>query len=433
MKKTILIGLNELNFEYIEYYIKEGFLPNFKKLFDNYGYSETISEDKYELLEPWIQWATVSTGMSYEDHKVFRLGDIVERKDLLQIFEKIEANGFSVGAVSPFNVENRLKEPVFFAPDPWTETEPSGEKTFVELSKAISQAVNDNAQGKLTIQSIKALIKGLAKYTSVSDYSFYLKKLTKIKTQVGVKALILDKLLADTFFYLWKKNGPDFSNLFLNSGAHFQHHYMFNSRAYKGNFRNPKWYCPDSQDPLFEILKVYDQMLGRLMKLPVRLVIATGLHQKPHKHLTYYWRINKHEEFLKIIRIRDYVKVVPRMSRDFLVEFDSKEKAKTAKIILESYVAAKDKTQIFTVDNRGESLFVELSYPDDIEDGFILEGAKDQDIKNFKKYISFVAIKNGEHDGIGYVLDTDGRIAKDQFRLFKLHDFILSDFQLRKN
>jgi len=41
------------------------------------------------------------------------------------------------------------------------------------------------------------------------------------------KALILDSLLVDVHFTLWIKYKPDFSNLFLNSGAHIQHHYLF--------------------------------------------------------------------------------------------------------------------------------------------------------------------------------------------------------------
>ena len=32
--KTILLGLNELNIEYILFYIEQGLLPNFKKLFE---------------------------------------------------------------------------------------------------------------------------------------------------------------------------------------------------------------------------------------------------------------------------------------------------------------------------------------------------------------------------------------------------------------
>lgn len=159
--KTILLGLNELNFDYIKYYISEIHFPNFKKLFESNKIIETSSENKYELLEPWIQWTTIVTGKTYDEHKVFRLGDIVGRTDLKQVFESIEENGYSVGAVSPFNVENRLKNPLFFAQDPWTQTSPSGSSTFVGLSNAVSQAVNDNAHGKLELKSILALLKVL--------------------------------------------------------------------------------------------------------------------------------------------------------------------------------------------------------------------------------------------------------------------------------
>ncbi|RAJ07133.1 hypothetical protein [Arenibacter echinorum] len=430
MKKVILLGLNEINFDYIKYYINEGQLSNFKKLFEKSGYRETTSEKEYKNLEPWIQWVTIYTGKTFDEHQVFRLGDIVNRKDLMQIFEKIESNGYTVGAVSPFNADNRLKKPLFFAPDPWTQTKASGNKTFTKLSLAISQAVNDNANGKLTVKSIKALIKGLLKYTSLIDYGWYIIKLAKLKSQTGIKAQILDKLLADAFLYEWKKNPPDFSNLFLNSGAHFQHHYMFNSRAYKGDLKNPEWYCPQQEDPLFEILKVYDIVLGHLLELNVRLIIATGLHQQPHKHLTYYWRIKDHAGFLEIIGIKDYTKVIPKMSRDFLVEFSSVDKAKTAEKIITTFKACLDNKDIFTIDNRGKSLFIELTYPANISDNFSIEGTLK--IDNFRKYIAFVAIKNGEHNGIGYVLDTANKIPSSKFPLNKLHTYLLDEFKVKK-
>ena len=112
--KTILLGLNELNSDYIKFYIKLGLLPNFKKLFEIQPPIETTSEKEYKLLEPWVQWVTIHSGKSFKEHSVFRLGDIVNNPDLSQIFEELESDGLSVGAVSPFNAENRLKTPSFF-------------------------------------------------------------------------------------------------------------------------------------------------------------------------------------------------------------------------------------------------------------------------------------------------------------------------------
>lgn len=426
MKKTILIGLNELNFEYIEYYVAQGKLPVFKELLQRYGYKETTSEAEYSLLEPWIQWVTLHTGKTYAEHDVFRLGDIVGRNDLDQLWELAEAKGLSVGAISPFNAENRLKNPTFFVPDPWTQTSAFGEEFVVEVSSAVAQAVNDNAKGGLTKKSILAILKTFLKVVPVRLYSEYLMLSAEIKNKVGIKAVILDKLLGDLFIQQWKKHTPDFSSLFLNTGAHFQHHYMFNALPYQGKFENPQWYCPKDQDPLFLILKEYDKFLGRLIKLDTRIVIATGLHQKPHEELTFYWRLKDHVGFLNEIGLSSHINVTPRMSRDFLIEFSQISDALDAEKVLISFRALSDDLIMFTVDNRGKSLFVELTYPNNIVDGFGIKGHKL--INNFEKYVAFVAIKNGEHDGIGYYLDTAENNLPNKFPLAEVHNHLVSSF-----
>ena len=151
--KTILLGLNELNFDHIKFYIDKGFLPFFKQIFETQKPIETISEKEYKLLEPWVQWVTIHTGKSFDKHKVFRLGDIVNNPELSQIFEELEREGLSVGAISPFNAENRLKNASFFIPDPWTKTKPSGNWVVKALYQAIHQSVNDNAKSKLNFNS----------------------------------------------------------------------------------------------------------------------------------------------------------------------------------------------------------------------------------------------------------------------------------------
>jgi len=425
-RKTILIGLNELNFSYIQSYIDKGSLPNFKYIFETYGYKETTSEDQYELLEPWIQWVTLHTGKTYDEHQVFRLGDIVNREDLEQLWEIAEKKGLSVGAISPFNVANRLEKPVFFVPDPWTKTKISGEAFVEKVAMAVSQAVNDNAQGGLTIDSVLAIVRAYLKVVPMTSYGEYVALASKIKSKVGIKAVILDKLLGDLFIQQWKKYQPDFSSLFLNSGAHIQHHYMFNSIAYDGPLKNPDWYCSQDQDPLGLILKEYDAFLGKMLKLNTRFIVATGLHQQPHKHNTFYWRLKKHAEFLEQINIKGFSNVIPRMSRDFLVEFEDEQKAAKAHKVIESYKSITDNIQMFTVDNRGLSLFIELTYPNDIDDNFIIKG--EFEVKNFKDYIAFVAIKNGEHNGIGYFLDSETNQLPDQFELTKVFDHIVSSF-----
>ena len=105
-----------------------------------------------------------------------------------------------------------------------------------------------------------------------------------------------------------------------------------------------------------------------------------------------------------MIGIENFSEILPRMSRDFLVKFKNTTDALNAENLLNSFYASKDDIKIFEVDNRGTSLFVELVYPNDIEDNDSIESkALNLKLEKFKSYLAFVAIKNGEHDGIGYV------------------------------
>jgi hypothetical protein len=242
----------------------------------------------------------------------------------------------------------------------------------------------------------------------------------------GAKAVVLDSLLADVHLTLWKKYKPDFSNLFLNSGAHIQHHYLFNSIAYQGDLKNPDWYCPDGFDPLIQILSEYDYQIGKLLKLKdVKLIIATGLHQQPHEHLTFYWRLKEHVKFAEMIGIKNFSEILPRMSRDFLIKFKKESDALNAENLLNSFCASKDEIKIFEVDNRGTSLFVELVYPNDIKDNdSIYSKESNLKLERFKSYLAFVAIKNGEHNGIGYMTSNFELSQEKQIPLTDLKSII---------
>ena len=426
--KLALIGLNELNFDFIKYYINKGLLPNFKILFNTQSPIETESESEYRLLEPWIQWMTVYSGKNYKDHKILRLGDIVDRKDITQIFEEIESKGKKVGAISPFNADNRLKNPSFFILDPWTKTKVSGNFMIKSIYNAVHQAVNDNSSGKLKFKSIFGLALGFIRYVPFYRYIHYFKLIFSI-SKPGSKAIILDSLLSDVFVNLLKSSSPDFSNLFLNSGAHIQHHYMFNSDAYTGSITNPNWYCPKKYDPLIRILKEYDHTLGRLLKISnLKIIVATALHQEAHQKITFYWRLNQHEIFLKRIGLVNYSNIIPRMSRDFLIKFSNKLDAENAETLLNSFLMSTDSLSIFKVDNRVNSLFVELIYSKEInESDFIISNKFNKKIDFFKKYISFVAIKNGEHDGTGYLTSNFTLKNQNKIKLSSLKDLIISE------
>ena len=431
-KMLLFLELNEVNFRYVEAYIARGLLPNFQVFLSQYGYAETTSEENYDELEPWIQWVTAHTGLTLAEHGIFRLGDITG-SDIEQIWEKLAARGLSVGAISPMNAKCRLDGADFFVPDPWTNTHLVADPVVKRLYGAIAQAVNDNAQSRVTAQSLLNLAVGGLLSAAPSNYGQYLQYVAKAKSHPWKRAIFLDQLLADLFVKSVRTHQTNFATLFLNAAAHIQHHYLFSSAVYDGAMRNPDWYIDPAQDPLLDVYTAYDRILGSVRtQFPnARIMLATGLHQDPHPKITYYWRIRDHAAFLKKIDVQ-YKNVEPRMSRDFLLTCESTEAAQLAETRLNAALAD-DGSRLFEVDNRGSDLFIMLAYPSAITKTtcFSIDG---QNFPHFFDDVAFVAIKNGEHNGIGYFADSNAvnilkgtqfPLSEIPVRIFEAFDLVL--------
>lgn len=420
MTRLLLLELNEINFDHVQAYVRRGELPVLGRLIRDHGVAETTSERSYEELEPWIQWVTAHTGLALSEHRVFRLGDIVKH-EIPQIWELLEAQGLRVGAVSPMNAKNRCRDAAFFVPDPWTPTEVTGPKMLKRLCGAVAQAVNDNAQSRLTARSAAWLAAGALRYARPVNYLRYWALLgAAARRRPWAKALILDQLLADIFIRHVRSERPDFASLFLNAGAHIQHHYMFNSPAYSGPLRNPEWYVSPDEDPVLGAYALYDRIVGQVESTfpDARLMLATGLHQDPHPEITFYWRLKDHAAFLREAGV-PFERVEPRMSRDLVLTCRNAAEALAAEQRLNA-IRAGDGTPLFEIDNRGADLFVMLTWPNDIGEDF--EYWVDNEPRNgLREQVAFVAIKNGRHNGIGYLVDTAS--TADQFERFPLADF----------
>jgi hypothetical protein len=411
-KRLILLELNEINFDLVKRYLSEfpGRFLGFEKLIASKGI-HTSSEEVYEELEPWIQWASVHTGKSYAEHKLFRLGDVVDSK-VPQLFEQLEMAGISVGGISPMNTQNRLKNPAYFIPDPWTKTPADDSWWSKQLGAAVAQAVNDNAQSKISKKSALIILLGLIRFAKVKHYPLYLKLARQSIGASWRRALVLDLFLHDLHTSFFKVKNPQFSTLFLNAGAHIQHHYFHNSPFISSDsgFRNPSWYISPKLDPFCEMLEVYDRIIKEfLARNECELIVATGLSQCPYSRIQFYYRLKDHAAFLRKIGI-NFLEIHPRMTRDFLVIFASIEDATKAQNILSSLRVAENSEPLFgEIENRGDQLFVTLTYPDEIvATDTIRSGSIELGIL---QEVAFVAIKNGMHQSKGFAFFTPG-IAK---------------------
>jgi hypothetical protein len=408
-KPLIFLELNEINFDLVNQYLSKypGRFPGLEKLVAGKKI-HTSSEDEYEVLEPWIQWASVHTGKSYFEHKLFRLGDVVGSQ-VPQFFEQLEIAGIYVGAISPMNAENRLKKPAYFIPDPWTKTSTDGSWWSRHLGSAVAQAVNDNAQSKITKTSALSILLGLVRFSKFKHYLLYFKLARKSIGSSWRRALVLDLFLHDLHTSFFKNKKPQFSTLFLNAGAHIQHHYFHNSPfiPVDSKFKNPDWYISAKLDPFSEMLEVYNCIVEEyLAGDEYELIVATGLSQLPYERVKYYYRLKDHFDFFKKIGI-NFFDIHPRMTRDFLVTFASMEDADKAQNILSGLrISGKVEPLFGEIENRGKELFVVLTYPDEILEADLLEG-ESVSLRMLQE-VAFVAIKNGMHQSKGFAFFTPG-------------------------
>lgn len=151
---------------------------------------------------------------------------------------------------------------------------------------------------------------------------------------------------------------------------------------------------------------LYDVLLGEYLGLAStpqqpgpELIVATGLAQQPYPRTSYYWRLRNHFDFLQRLGLRNFV-VKPRMSRDFLLEFESTQAAQQAAELLSSLRVEPGQQRLFgTVDNRGTSLFCMLTYPHPVDVGHLVTG--EEFCTALAPEVALVALKNGMHRSEG--------------------------------
>ena len=310
------------------------------------------------------------------------------------------------------NAVNRLKEPKYFIPDPWTDTNPDDSFWSCGFHKLLSQAVNDNASSRIDKSNILFLGIALIRYVRLKRYPRFASLLLKSFRKRWCRALFLDALLNELHTALFNTKQPSFSTLFLNAGAHIQHHYMLRSQflsASKGEHALGDEVA--KADPLVDLFQVYDGIIGDILSIRnVEVIFATGLSQVPYDREKYYWRLKNHSQFLKALDLK-FIRVLPRMTRDFLIEFEDLEDLIKCKDALKVLKGPDQQEPLFgELQANGLELFATLTYGQKITRDMTITSSNGE--IRISDYLVFVAIKNGMHSEVGHVFCTDSLKSK---------------------
>ena len=417
-KKLLIIQTNEVNFDLVKLYSEKYNLINFKHILNNFNNIETTSEKKYSNLEPWIQWVSFYTGKDYENHKVFFLNEL--DNDANTLFKKFdETYNAKQCLMFPMNLKNNLSnDKNIFIPDPWTETKVQCDKGFKKFYDIVKKIILNNKNINLKAFEKFYFFKYIFFNTSLKFKFFFIKSLFNIISKTYYKPILFDKLISDFFYKKIISNNFDVCSIFLNAGAHIQHHYMFNSSFVKNKI-NPSWYLNSNYDPIKDYLIVYDDILGNFLNLKnYNILIMTGLSQSLIDKPVYYYNLKDHYSFFSKIKVYPK-KIIKRMSRDYTLEFEDINTMSNSFKTLNKLKL--NNLDFFSVKSEKNKIFLELTYPEELKDNDYLS-VNNINIK-VKDELTFLAIKNTIHNQKGYCY-TNLKFIPNKVNIKDFYDFL---------
>jgi hypothetical protein len=352
MPRVILIEYNELCPPLLDRWMAAGYLPNFKKLYDRSSVFTTEADETGEtVLEPWIQWYSIHTGLPYREHHVFHLTDGAQacHPDIWRILHE---RGKQVWNCGSMNCRGFAFPGSAFLPDPWSTTEqaypPEIEKARRFISYNVQQHTNHESQPNWRIAAEFAgfmASHGLRPTTAIAILQQLASEFRGKRSVGWRRTTLLDKMQFDLFRYYYLRLLPDFSTFFVNSTAHLQHAYWRHMEPELFPIRPSSDEIDRYGNAIFYGYQEMDWLLGQFFALvgdEAQVVLATGFSQQAWPYDddvsrggTCYYRPKDLRSFLGTLGIAPQ-KVLPMMVPRHMLHFEDGAQVEAA---LEKLVA----------------------------------------------------------------------------------------------
>ena len=410
----ILLEFNELSPALMDTFIEQGHLPNFKRLRDASQVFTTDAEEVAPNLDPWIQWVTVHSGLSFDQHGIHHLGD-GDKLEVQSLWDMIAATGKTVWVCGSMNIKYDKPLRGAVIPDPWTVgTSPSPDELatyYMFVQRNVQEYTNDRVP--LSKGDYARFLKFMVTHgLSLNTISSIVRQLSsERRTGKGKwkRATILDKLQRDVFLHYFKKLRPAFSTFFLNSTAHFQHVHWRNMDPEPFKIKPTDADQAEYQHAVRYGYEEMDRLVGEILATaPANavVVLATALSQQPcliYEDLggkTFY-RPRTFDSLIKFAGISGCQKVEPVMSEQFHLRFGSESDAQEAAERLGALRV--EGAEAMKVECRGANVFSGCRIFSQLDHEALLEcGPNGTSIPFFRLFYQVESLKSGMHhpDGI---------------------------------
>lgn len=349
-KRLIALELNELCPHLLARWMGDGSLPNFKILHDQSDVFVTQADvEEPALLEPWIQWYSVHTGLPYDQHRVFHLTE-GKRGGHDDVYRMLLGAGRKVASFASMNVAPFASEGSLFVGDPWSEEGDASPSELNVYNRFVSHNVREysNASDRMGAGDYARFLAFMARHgLSAATVKGIVAQLSSEKVQdralAWKRVAILDALQFDVFRSYYRQLKPDFASFFANSTAHLQHSYWRHMDPEPFTVRPDAAEMALYGDAVKFGYQAMDKLVGRFLKLAqaegASLMFLTALSQQPflrHEELggQNFYRLHNVEAFLARMGISAQ-DVSPTMTHQYLAQFGSPEVAQGARRRLE--------------------------------------------------------------------------------------------------
>jgi hypothetical protein len=416
---VITIEFNELCPNLMKRFMEAGELPRFRRFYDEAEIFETDAEESGELLNPWVQWISVHTGLSAGEHQVTTLSE-GHKVGSPAVWDVLSAAGRRVWVCGSMNT--RYDQPLngYLLPDPWstgTRSYPAGE--FDPYLDYVRPAVQEHT-GSGGKGSAKAFLRYMLGHgLSVSTMLSVIRQLfsERLANTRWRRARVLDLLQWDLFRHYYRQIQPDFASFFLNSTAHFQHCYWRNMEPEKFRVRPSDKEQRDYSKTILFGYKSMDDLMGRFMRLVdsgATLIFCTALSQQPYLDHEesggrHYYRLREPAVLTKPFGVADPFTYEPVMAAQFYLRFSNQDQLDRAERQLSRFqivhpsVFRDERNRIFGVTRKEEGLMVQCRCSTDVPHDVRITSSDDPQVSIpfYEVFYQTDTTKSGRHHPAG--------------------------------
>ncbi len=365
-QKILFAEFNELCPWLLDAWMGEGKLPNFKRLYNRSTVFETQADVSEPLhLEPWIQWYSLHTGLSFDQHQVFHLteGAAAEHQDMWRV---IHEAGRKVGCFASMNSRPFDFSDSFFVADPWSEMGNASPEKLNIYNRFIGHNVREysNPDQSLSLGDYARFLgfmirHGLAPKTIKNIIGQLVSERLGDKRLSYKRVALMDRMQFDVFRHFQRKFTPDFSTFFINSTAHLQHSYWRMFQPDKFSAKPSDTDMAVYGDAVLFGYQSMDALLGDFIALAeeqgATVMFMTALSQQPFlkaeesggKH---FYRMRDVEGFFKRFSL-PFASIDPTMTHQYLAHFESPNDREKALKALTAF-GQRSGNQLFDINGR---------------------------------------------------------------------------------